>query len=131
MDRFVVKYISFMKLSNAVKKVREAKGMTQKEVALALKMDASQYSRIENGRNDPSFTVVTKIAKALGVTVAELMQADEISTEVNAHDKTMMEKLRLLDSLDEKDKQSLYHIIDTFVAKKKLKDNLANVLQGV
>jgi transcriptional regulator with XRE-family HTH domain len=129
MDRFVAKYISFMKLSNAVKKVREAKGMTQKEVASVLKMDASQYSRIENGKNDPSFTVVTKIAKALGVTVAELVQADEIFTETHSHDKTIMEKLRLLDSLEEKDKQSLYHIIDTFVTKKKLKDNLSNVLQ--
>lgn len=42
-----------------------------------------------------------------------------------------MEKLRLLDTLDDKDKQSLYHIIDTFVAKKKMKENLSNVLQGV
>jgi transcriptional regulator with XRE-family HTH domain len=129
MDRFVVKYIPFMKLSDAVKKVREAKGMSQKEVATALKMDASQYSRIENGKNDPSFTVVTKIAKALGVTVAELVQADEIFTDIKSSDKTLMEKLRLLDNLDDKDKQSLYHIIDTFVAKKKLKDNLSNVLQ--
>jgi hypothetical protein len=40
-----------------------------------------------------------------------------------------MEKLRLLDTLEDKDKQSLYHIIDTFIAKKKLKDNLSNVLQ--
>jgi hypothetical protein len=38
-------------------------------------------------------------------------------------------KLRLLDTLEDKDKQSLYHIIDTFIAKKKLKDNLSTVLQ--
>jgi len=50
---------------------------------------------------------------------AELVQADEIFTEVHSHDKTLMEKIRLLDTLDDKDKQSLYHIIDTFIAKKK------------
>ncbi len=120
-----------MKLGDAIKKVREAKGMSQKEVATALKMDASQYSKIENGKTDPSFTIVSKIAKALGVTVGELVQADEIFSEVRSKDKTLMEKLRLLDTLDDKDKQSLYHIIDTFVAKKKMKDNLSSVLQGV
>ena len=56
-------------------------------------------------------------------------RADEIFTDVKSSDKTLMEKLRLLDTLDDKDKQSLYHIIDTFIAKKKLKDNLPAVLQ--
>ncbi len=123
------KYILIMKLSDTIKKVREAKGMSQKEVATALKMDASQYSKIENGKTDPSFTIVAKVAKALGVTLSELFKADEIFTDIKSSDKTLMEKLRLLDTLEDKDKQSLYHIIDTFIAKKKLKDNLSNVLQ--
>jgi transcriptional regulator with XRE-family HTH domain len=118
-----------MKLSDTIKTVREAKGMSQKEVSTALKMDASQYSKIENGKTDPSFTIVVKIAKALGVTLSELFRADEIFTDVKSSDKTLMEKLRLLDTLEDKDKQSLYHIIDTFIAKKKLKDNLSTVLQ--
>jgi hypothetical protein len=49
--------------------------------------------------------------------------------QVHSHDKTVMEKIRMLDTLEDKDKQSLYHIIDTFVAKKKLKDNLTSALQ--
>jgi len=98
-------------------------------VALALKMDASQYSRIESGKTDPSFTIVTKIAKALGVTLAELFQADEIFTDIKSADKTLMEKLRLIDTLDDQEKQSLFNIVDSLVAKKKLKDNLTNVLQ--
>ena len=98
-------------------------------MALALKMDASQYSRIESGKTDPSFTIVTKIAKALGVTLAELFQADEIFTDIKSADKTLMEKLRLIDTLDDQEKQSLFNIVDSLVAKKKLKDNLTNVLQ--
>ncbi len=69
-----------------------------------------------------------KIAKALGVTLSELFRADEIFTDIKSSDKTLMEKLRLLDTLEDKDKQSLYHIIDTFVAKKKLKDNLVSLV---
>ncbi len=117
-----------MKLGDAIKKVREAKGMSQKEVATTLKMDASQYSRIENGKNDPSFTVVTKIAKALGVTVGELVQANEIFTDVRSADKTLMEKIKVIEQLDEQERSSLYNIIDGLFAKKKLKDTLSNAL---
>jgi hypothetical protein len=56
--------------------------------------------------------------KALGVTLSELFRADEIFTDVKSSDKTLMEKLRLLDTLEDKDKQSLYHIIDTFILRK-------------
>jgi transcriptional regulator with XRE-family HTH domain len=117
-----------MKLSAAIKKVREAKGLTQKEVALSLKMDASQYSRIENGKTDPSFTIVTKIAKALGVTLSELFKADEIFTDVHSADKTLMEKIKVIEQLDEQERNSLYNIIDGLFAKKKLKDNLSQLV---
>ncbi len=117
-----------MKLNTTIKKVREAKGLTQKEVALSLKMDASQYSRIENGKTDPSFTIVTKIAKALGVTLPELFNADEIFTDVHSADKTLMEKIKVIEQLDEQERNSIYNIIDGLFAKKKLKDNLSSLI---
>jgi transcriptional regulator with XRE-family HTH domain len=123
----VVIYNHIMKFSDTIKKVREAKDLSQKEVANALKMDASQYSKIENGKTDPSFTIIDKIAKALGVTLSELFRADEIFIDTHSQDKTLMEKIRLLDTLEDKDKESLYHIIDTFIAKKKLKDNILSL----
>jgi transcriptional regulator with XRE-family HTH domain len=123
----VVIYNHTMKFSDTIKKVREAKNLSQKEVANALKMDASQYSKIENGKTDPSFTIIDKIAKALGVTLSELFRADEIFIDTHSQDKTLMEKIRLLDTLEDKDKESLYHIIDTFIAKKKLKDNILSL----
>jgi len=101
--------------------------MSQKEVAAALKMDASQYSRIENGKTDPSFTIVAKMAKALGLTLSELFSADEIFNDANTYDKTLMEKIRLIDGLDDTEKKSLFHIIDSLIAKKKLKDNLVSL----
>ena len=38
-----------------------------------------------------------------------------------------MEKIRLMDTLDETEKKSLFNIIDSLVAKKKLKDNLVSL----
>jgi transcriptional regulator with XRE-family HTH domain len=90
-------------------------------------MAQAQYSRIESGKTDPSFSVVLRISKALGLNLSELFQADDIFSETNSYDKTLMEKLRLLDSLDDVEKKSIYNLIDSLISKKKLKDNLQNL----
>ena len=115
-------------LSNILKQVREAKGLSQKELAGLIDMAQAQYSRIESGKTDPSFSAVVKISKALGLNLSELFQADEIFSDTNSYDKTLMEKLRLLDSLDEVEKQSIYNLIDSLISKKKLKDSLQNLI---
>jgi len=55
-----------MDLGDTLKKVREAKGLSQKELAGLLDMLQPQYNRIESGKTDPSFTTLERIAKALG-----------------------------------------------------------------
>jgi transcriptional regulator with XRE-family HTH domain len=119
-----------MNLGDTLKKVREAKGLSQKELAGLLDMPQPQYSRIESGKTDPSFTAVVKIAKALGITLSDLFKADDIFADVNTYDKTLMEKLKLIDELDSTEKKSLYNIIDSLIAKKRLKDNLQSLVKG-
>jgi hypothetical protein len=41
-----------------------------------------------------------------------------------------MEKLKLIDELDNTEKKSLYYIIDSLIAKKRLKDYLQSVVKG-
>ncbi len=120
-----------MDLGDCIKKVREAKGLSQKEVALAAKIDTSNYSKIESGKTDPAFSSVMKIAKALGVSLADLFQADEVLKEINSFDKSLMEKMSLIDQLDKKEKTAFYAVLDAFIGKKKLKEALGNVLQSV
>ena len=55
---------------------------------------------------------------------------DEIK-EVNSHDKTVMEKVSLIESLNDDEKNTVYSMLDAFVGKRKLKDALSNVLQDV
>jgi len=121
--------IIFMQLGKILKTAREAKGLSQKELAGLIKMQQAQYSRIESGKTDPSFTIVARLAKALGMSLPELFAAEDIFNDAKSADKTLMEKLRLIDILDETEKKSLFTIVDSLVAKKKLKDNLSNVLQ--
>jgi len=117
-----------MNLGSTLKKVREAKGLSQKELAGLLDMPQPQYSRIEGGKTDPSFSAVAKMAKALGISLSELFNADDIFNDVNTYDKTLMEKIRLIDTLDDTEKKSLFNIIDSLIAKKKLKDNLSSLI---
>lgn len=121
----------FMDLGDCIKKIREAKGLSQKEVAAACKMDTGNYSRIEGGKTDPSFSSVQKIAKALGVQLTDLFKADEVLKDINSFDKSLMEKLALVEQLDKKEKQAFYSVLDAFIGKKKLKDALGSALQSV
>jgi len=119
-----------MNIGSKIRKAREAKGLTQKQVALEIGMDQSQYSKIEKGKTDPYTSTVEKIAKALGMTLAELCSSDDIFREVNSQDKTLMEKLRVLELLEDEEKNSVYHIIDGLFAKKIQKDTLSSALNS-
>ncbi|MEQ9426859.1 MAG: hypothetical protein RJQ09_20720 [Cyclobacteriaceae bacterium] len=50
---------------------------------------------------------------------------------VNSYDKTVMEKVRLIDGLSDEERKTIFTILDAFVGKKKMKDTLENVLQDV
>ena len=56
--------------------------------------------------------------------------SDEITT-INAHDKSVMEKVSLIESLNDDEKYTIYTMLDAFIGKRKLKDALSNVLQDV
>ena len=69
-----------MKLSEKIRAVREAKGLTQSDVAEKLNVSQSNYAYLE-GR-DVKMTVeqLYKVAKALDVTVAFLLEDAETTT---------------------------------------------------
>lgn len=118
-----------MELGSSIKKMREAKGLSQKEVALSCKMDQAHYSRIENGKTDPSFSIVIRIAKALGVELHELFKADANYKELHTYDKSLIDKLNMIEQLDKKEKQAFFIVLDAFVNKKRLKDALNTAVQ--
>ena len=118
----------YMDIGEKIKKIREAKGLSQKEVALAVNMDQSQYSKIEKGKTDPTTATLQKITNAIGVSLAEIFAPDDLFKDVDSYDRSLMEKLQLLEQLDEEEKQSIFKIIDSLVSKKRLKDSLSNAL---
>ena len=72
---------------------------------------------------------LTGIAEALEVRIAEFFSEEE-PADINSYDKSEVEKLRLLNQLDESEKKSIFNIIDIALTKKRLKDTLSNALNG-
>jgi transcriptional regulator with XRE-family HTH domain len=120
-----------MSLGEQIKKVRLAKGLSQKEVVMSANIEKAQFSRIENDKTDPSFSTIEKIAKAMKCNLAELFGYGEEIKEINSIDKSVVEKVSILEALEENDKKCIYSIIDGLAAKQKLKLTLANALQDV
>ena len=62
------------KLGKNLKRIRSAKGITQGDIVRKLGLGRGFISNIENGKANPTLSTITKIAKAIGVSVGELMK---------------------------------------------------------
>jgi XRE family transcriptional regulator of biofilm formation len=61
------------RLSGVVTRLREAKGMTQRDLARKAKVTPGYIAQLEVGlRKNPSLDVLRRLAKALGVPVMDL-----------------------------------------------------------
>jgi transcriptional regulator with XRE-family HTH domain len=116
-----------MDIASKIKKIREAKGMTAKQVISAVDMGAAMYSRIENGKTEPSLSTLEKIAKALGVSLAEFFNDDNKLDDINSFDASLMEKVKTIDALNEEEKKTVFSIVDAFAGKQKMKDALVSL----
>jgi transcriptional regulator with XRE-family HTH domain len=65
---------SAKKLGNNMKKLRLEKGMSQGDICRKLDIDRSYISNVESGKKNPTLSTITKLAKALGVSVGELLK---------------------------------------------------------
>jgi transcriptional regulator with XRE-family HTH domain len=95
---------------------------------LEVGIDQAQYSRIESGKVEPTLSSLEKIADALDVSLTELFD-DNIVLDINSYDKSAIDKLRLVEELEEEEKKSIFNIIDIAISRKRLKDNLIEALK--
>ena len=113
-----------MTVGEKIKQLRKDKGLQQKAVAFEVGLDQSNYNKVENGKREPSVEVLQKLSVILGVTVDELLSPDDNKqpVPVTVEDKTVSEKIRLVEQLEEEDKNVIYKMLDTMLTKKKFQD---------
>jgi transcriptional regulator with XRE-family HTH domain len=64
-------------LARNIRAARDAAELTQDQAADAAEMQTAVYSRIERGEVDPRLSSLVKIARALGVTVGDVVRGVE------------------------------------------------------
>ena len=113
-------------ISNNIKRLREVKKLSQKVVSAASNIPQGQYSRIENGRVEPSISSLQKLASVFEVSIAEFFKTDSHDDGLNL---PLLEKIKLIDQLEGDEKEALLKMIDIAISKKKIKDNLSSMLK--
>ncbi|MCU7549218.1 helix-turn-helix domain-containing protein [Chitinophagaceae bacterium LB-8] len=112
-----------MHLGKTIKKIREPKGLLQKQVAAQLGISQTTNNKLKNEGGEPSVKELQKLATLFNMTVHQILNYEgEVPGEVAIENKPGFEHLKLLNQLDEEDKQTVFKIIDTMLTKKKLKD---------
>ncbi len=118
-----------MNIAEQIKKFRKEKGFSQQEVADKLSINRVQYNRIETGKSDPTMNILQRIANVLEINVVEFFEAKNNGAEVHTVNEQLLQKVRLLEELDEVQKNSICNIIDTAIANKRLKEALSNAMR--
>lgn len=58
-----------------VRQLRQAKGLTQEQLAFDADLDLTYVGGIERGKRNPSLLVMVRLSAALGVTPPDLLQS--------------------------------------------------------
>lgn len=116
-----------MSLGLTIRKIREQKNMLQKQVAADLEIGYTNYNKLENGNREPSVKELQMLARLFDMRVDDILNFEgELPNEVSLAGRPEYEKLKLINDLDEEDRNTVLKIIDTMLTKKKFKDFFQN-----
>ncbi len=92
-----------------MKDLRKRQGLTQQELAESASLHVQSFSQVERGQRQPTLDTLDRIAKALGVTAAKLLQVGEgrVTTEPSSSDKVR----QLLAAWPVKDRDKLARVL--------------------
>lgn len=65
-------------LGEAIRRVRQSKNISQEKLALLAEVDRSYVGRVERGDNNAAILTLSKLAKALDISLTELMQEADL-----------------------------------------------------
>lgn len=110
-------------IGDNIRRIREEKHLSQKELAASIDVAPTQYSRVETGKVMPALKTLIKVAKILEVPLDALVN-EKVSPlqEVSIKDKSLFDKVRLIDELPDAERKMILQVIDLAVSKKKFKD---------
>jgi len=113
---------NFMSLGDNIKKIREQKGLLQKQLAAEVNIPYTTYNKVENNTREISIDELQRFAGYFGMTIDQVVHFDTKPIDVSIQDKPNFEQMNMINELDEDDRAVVFKIIDTMLTKKKFKD---------
>jgi transcriptional regulator with XRE-family HTH domain len=108
--------LSMKEIGNRLRALRQARDMTQAELARALGTQQTAISQVELGNRGLTVQQVVKLAKALRVsTDAVLGPSNGSQDEALPRDRKLISRLRQIERLPRAEKQALLRTIDAFL----------------
>lgn len=110
-----------MKIAEKITQLRKEKGLSQTELAEAIKASREAISKYERGEAIPSVEVAARIADVFEVTIDFLMGKNHTL----AVDNKTLKRMQDIDALDDNTKDKLFFLIDNVIQNTKAKKAFA------
>jgi transcriptional regulator with XRE-family HTH domain len=114
----IPKEVSSMSFGKNLSRFRKEKGLTQEDLVKQSGVAVSQIRRYEADKSSPTLEVVTRLAKALGVSIDELAfdrMAGVAATKLM--DRELLEQFEMVSTLDEEEREAVKKILEGVIVK--------------
>jgi transcriptional regulator with XRE-family HTH domain len=107
-----------MSIGENIKKIRNIKGLTQKELAAVLDVTSTTIQNYENNRREPNLNMIKKISAALGVPATDFFTDAEVEKMENNFINSVLTKseqkqINFMTSLKTENFQTLVKALET------------------
>lgn len=108
-----------MAAGEKIVRLRKEKGWSQQFLAQKIGTSGPIIGRYERGEMVPSVEVAKKLADVFGVTLDYLV--DDTGKVAEIKDKSMLNRLTDLEQLDQDDRKTIIHVLDSLIRDAKAK----------
>lgn len=112
-----------MAIGNKILALRKKHGWSQQHLAKKIGTSGPIVGRYERGEMVPSVEVAKKLSSTFGVTLDYLMDDTGSNTEIK--DRAMLQRLMEIEALEQQDKQTIVHVIDSLLRDAKARKTYA------
>jgi transcriptional regulator with XRE-family HTH domain len=110
-----------MDFGDRTAKLRKEKGLSRDELGKLIGTSGPIMGRYERGAMKPSIEIATKIAQALNISLDYLVGNTDLLL-----DSSILKRIQDIQKLKEEEKSHVFAMLDAFLLKANIKDNLAS-----
>lgn len=113
-------------LGSRLRKIREDRFVSQRELAKAIRIETAQISRYERGLSLPSVETLVDLTRFLrvdlGMLVFGVQEKSAAADEPPIQDLSLLERFRELEKMKRKDRETVIDLIDAWVGSRQLEE---------